>query len=102
MKKKIQENLGTLITVLTIVGIALGAWFKMGETFTPIEKHRLLADKVQQVASNNEKTRLENDLRWFQLQWRTNCKTSAQKRTDHCQWVKAEIAIMQGKLQGLR
>ncbi len=98
---RMRENAGLLVTLLTIVGLAFAAWFTIWGTFTPIERHEALASEVKQVAVRSEKLKLQNDLRWFQFQYRTNCKTRAQRSTENCLWMASEIKRIEADIRSL-
>lgn len=96
--KKLKENATGLIVILTLIGLVFGAWFKMGETFTPIEAHQQLAVRVEQTAYRVEELKVMNDLRDYERQWKF-CKP---KTSDTCTWLKQKLDELRLLLQQIR
>ena len=96
--KKIKENAAAMIVLLTLIGLVFGAWFKMGETFTPIETHQQLAIRVEQTAYRVEELQVLNDLRDYERQWKF-CKP---KTSETCRWLKGKVDELRLLLQQIR
>ncbi len=96
--KKMKENAGALIVIFTLIGLVFGGWFKMGETFTPIEAHQQLTVRVEQTAYRVEELKVMNDLRDYERQWKF-CKP---KTSDTCTWLKMKVDELRSLLENIR
>ena len=98
-------SLAQAIAIISIIGVAFGAWFKFEskmQGYTPMHEHSVLVQTVGQTQAEIQEYKLMNDLRWFQFQLRTNCVTAAQQATEQCKWLKDEAANLERKLQEIR
>jgi hypothetical protein len=94
-------NVRSLTVLGGFVAMLFSGWFALQGQFTARADHNELAAEVQQVGRRTEETKVQNDLRWFLFQYRTECK-GERANSEHCQWLAAEIANLQRLLQQLR
>lgn len=109
LRKKIKDNALTLTVLAGLLSVAFGGWFTIEakikeETsqLTPLAQHQVLEAQVQQAGVNLEELRLQGDLRFFQSQYLSQCRTRQQKESQTCQWLLTQIDDVKSKLQSVR
>jgi len=107
--KKIRENALAFTVLGGLVAMTFTAWFsieakitKETSQLTPLAQHQTLEAQVEKAGINVEELRLQGDLRFFQAQYRRQCRTPQQKNSQNCQWLASEIELIKSKLQSVR
>ena len=102
---KIRESATAITAVVSLLIAAGGAYLHLEarmKNYTPLDKHQTLEAKVEKTGTNIEEIRLWGQLRDFQQQYRTQCRTPQEKESENCRWMADQIKNIQAALQSLK